>query len=239
MFDNLFTSSRLFTLILSVITGLGCLYCISALIEQSREPASLFTALNATPVVHQLGKIGEQENRATYVLVNNSKQRIRIASIERTCSCTELSVSAKELEPGATANVVVNWNTHGMRGRSDANFNVYYSIAENPRLHVLSLGVEGEVIPDVSYIPDDISFALGSAPLNREITFVPKSGDPQLVVLNTICDSPAFTAEVAGPNSIRVYFEPKNLRGSQRQFTIQTVFDEARFVTIPVRINKL
>lgn len=176
----------------------------------------------------------------SYIVENSSEEQVSIASVEKHCSCTDVSISTKGLKPGARTNVDVTWNTHGMVGPSRMSFNIYYSVGSSPGLRVLSPEIVADVIPDVSFIPAEVSFTCGAAAIESQycvVEFVPKSGDTQLLVQNIICNCPAVTVVERGSNLIRIQFEPSKLLGSQRNFTMRVVFDKSRLVAVPIRVT--
>lgn len=118
----------------------------------------------AEPVFDNGVTVRGEEIRHVFTLRNVGDSAVTILETKAGCSCTAAVVSNPVVEPGATAEVEVIFNTRGRSGAQSKSVKVHTNSATTP---VVILTVSGEVKPAVEFAESNLR--LGRVLRNTEV----------------------------------------------------------------------
>ena len=159
-----------------------------------------------------LGELRQGEPVATAFQVrNDSRTAIQIDGVTSTCGCTIPTITTKELAPGESATVDVQFNTKGVRGISTQY--VVTRFAEGPKSPILELPfqIDASVIPDYRVKPLNLQPFSRKSP-TQEMAISPHAGE-SCKITGTKVDRAWFKAthreaQPGGGQTVRVEFLP-------------------------------
>jgi len=150
-----------------------------------------------------------EEIRHVFKLKNVGDSAVTILETKASCSCTAAVVSNPVVEPGATADVEVVFNTRGRSGAQSKSVKVHTNSATTP---VVILTVSGEVKPAVEFAESNLRLGrvLRNTRVEREIGIVGLRSEG--VTLTGLKLSPendprlSASIDAADPSKIQVVF---------------------------------
>ena len=149
--------NRVGLLVVAVFSFLGSLLC-----TYLARPAAAADLWAQRPVFDH-GELSQgQEVQTAFTLTNRFSQALEIQRVVKSCSCSQAVLSLTHVEPGEQVAVTTSWKTGKARGRTGANLYVVFQLADGTTGHKL-LRIQGEVVPDVRYQPDELLFEGGKA----------------------------------------------------------------------------
>lgn len=160
----------------------------------------------ANPVLDRGALSQGQEVHATFELVNNYQQPLEIMDVIKECRCSEAVLTTKKLDPGDRTELKVVWNTGAMRGRSGVNLSVVYKLPHAAVRHA-GLRVEGDVLPDIVYTPEKVTFA-GNKAETQTVRLAP-GRMKEFTIQKVHCNHAAFKAQLRSRDVVEISFDPK------------------------------
>ncbi len=94
-----------------------------------------------------VGDVKQCDIPGNITLTNHSDTTIELVHIVKTCRCSEVNASAKEVLPGQSVHLEIDWDTRGMRGRGRSDFVVFYRPKGESEAERLDLSIFGNVVP--------------------------------------------------------------------------------------------
>lgn len=76
----------------------------------------------------------------SYVVVNNGDDVLKILNVHTSCGCTAAEPDKRELKPGETANIMIEFNTNGREGKQVKQINVASNDTSKPLLTLMLTG---------------------------------------------------------------------------------------------------
>jgi len=113
------------------------------------------------------------ESSVDYTVCNRASAPIWLLDVAMSCTCSGAEFSKRELAPGESATLTLNFDTEGRRGSLVIRGVLAYIIKGEEKSHALRLGVEAEIDPDYAVEPERLAFGDGRPPVQR-ITISPR-----------------------------------------------------------------
>ena len=149
--------------VLSVPLGLGCVIGSLWLMQAPLASASM-NHLVAEPRERNLGVLRQAEMvQTSFRLRNSSKEAIELVAVQTSCGCAAAIVGEKQLQPGATSDLTVQFATGTARGRRTAVVQLVYRGLKTGHQRLLILPVTATVEPDYDFQPAQVQFARGES----------------------------------------------------------------------------
>ena len=157
-----------------------------------------------------------------FTFENKGDEILKILNLETSCGCTAAVLSEKEIAPGGTGKIQVNFNSRGYRGRVH---HVVYVSTNDPTTRKIILKIHGHVQLDILIQPTNVyaGFKNRTEEHSRDIT-ITNQGKKPIKILEITFQQPEITIESTGEQTI----EP----GAKLQVPIKMHFPEKgnRFV---------
>lgn len=173
-------------------------------------------------LVHDFGKIKEQDGRVTYKFkfVNTGGSPLLIDTVRATCGCTAPSWTRKPIAPGETGYVAATYNP---AGRPNA-FSKYLYVSSNSVTNSTKLTIKGEVLAKPRTIEDDYRYSMGSLRLKaNHLAFGnianTKEKEYKLDVVNNSDETITLGFDRV-PNHMEIAFEPAVLKPKEKGLVV-------------------
>lgn len=199
--------------------------------------------LRAEPAELALGNIGEGTHQGVFSIVNQSSENLRLLHAEKSCSCTQVLLPAKDLKPNERTEVRCAWDTRGNRGQTATIALVAYRLAtdEAEIVRKLRLTMSGIVTPDIAIAPDAVRFD-GTNAAAVTIAATSNTGDP-FEIVRADCTHPAISVTVAtNAQEVSIIFDPSKWtrkNASQLEARIHTSSRNNSVIRIPVLVGEI
>ncbi|MEX2121710.1 MAG: DUF1573 domain-containing protein [Pirellulales bacterium] len=201
------------------------------------QPPSV-PGLHAVNAVYAAGPVMQGQARAQFELINSSNAPIRIVHVVKSCQCADVRFSRKELAAGEGVAVECDWNTSGLRGQSNSEFVVFYTLGPDSALKQLRLRMEADVIPFFNYEPRRLEFAETTAEFEG-VRLKSSTPDSPVKIVGANCSHPAFRVLTCASHTVEVAFLPEHWTDDVRltpELTILTDCPTERTVRIPLTV---
>jgi len=76
-----------------------------------------------------------------FVLSNSGGDLLTISNVKASCGCTAAAPEKKELAPGESTNLTVNFNSSGRRGKQNKTIRIFSNDPQNPEMVLTITGV--------------------------------------------------------------------------------------------------
>jgi len=218
---------------------LGALILVLPDIVRSSIPET-HQLLEIDPPVVNLGKVTEGVLPVEAKLVNRSSDVLIFTQVRPTCNCTVVSWDGKELKPGETIPLKLEWDIRYRSGVVRDEVVIEYTRKSAPdTLHVTTFSLEAEVLPEFMITPEELLFEEGKA-ATVAIRLTPLAAKT-LAIRKAVVMHPAFTTEMDNSTRIvRVTFDPVRwIRERGRlEVTISTDNKNRPLVRLPIRVRR-
>ena len=163
--------------------------------------------LLVTPAVHDFGTVGQGETlTAEFTVTNNYRQPVRIVELTTHCSCVQPMSAKRELAPGESTTLQVGYRTHGKRGQSSQTLGILHQVGTG--FTVQNYGVQAEVLPDLTLVPERLTFGDGQ-PAERTLTLAVRAPSSGARIATAHCSAEAVTPTVAADGrSVTLKYDP-------------------------------
>ncbi len=124
------------------------------------------TGFKFSKLVHDFGKIKEENGKATYKFkfTNKGKKPIVIKNVTSTCGCTSPEWTRTPVLPGKTGFVSAEYNPLNRPGSFDKQIKIFSNVSSTP----IVLSIKGVVIQKTKQIEDIYRYQLGSIRLKAK-----------------------------------------------------------------------
>lgn len=103
------------------------------------------TKITFVETSHAFGKVIEGEiARYEFKFTNDGTKPLKLSSVNPSCGCTSPKWPREEIAPGATASIIVEYNSQGRPG----SFTKYITVNSNGSEQPISLTISGEVVSE-------------------------------------------------------------------------------------------
>jgi hypothetical protein len=225
----------------SAIFGLVCLgaAAIAVYTATGDRELPIQPGVFADEPVLDFGELAQGDVRdAQFRLVNRHPEPIEVLGVATGCSCMESALSDRQIPPGGRFTLDIKWSVGIRRGRLADAVHVYYRTASGGR-HMADLRLAANVIPDIHYAPDVLSFD-ADRPGTAVVRFTPGRRDPFALASASVSQA-AFRAELdAARAEVTVTFDPEGWIdiGSDPWLTVETDSERQRRIDIPLRVAR-
>ncbi len=164
----------------------------------------------ATPS-HEFGKVKSGEVvKYTYVFTNTGGATLVVSNVQTSCGCTTAGEWSRQVEPGRTGNIPIEFNTSGYGSQVTKNITVSCNDTNRP---MVVLEITGTVWKPVDAIPQFAVLNVTSeSPSNATTVRIVNNEDTPLTLGPPEVNNPAFAAELT-----------TNQPGKEYQLVIRTV----------------
>jgi hypothetical protein len=116
--------------------------------------------------VKDFGKVLQGEMlKHVFSFANKGSATLEILSVESSCGCQAVSLSAKQTQAGQSGRIEVSVDTAGLAGAVDKSVNI---LTNDPRRPAVSLSIRADVQPEISLSSPSIYFE--NVPKGQEVT---------------------------------------------------------------------
>lgn len=180
--------------------------------EKGSSPAtsSVVPALATVPAVHVAGSgpriafdtpiydFGEVKSgevvKHTYVFTNVGGAMLQVSNVHASCGCTTAGEWTKQVEPGKTGSIPIQFNSGGFGGTVGKSITVTCNDTNQPNV---ILQIKGKVWKPVDVIPQFAVLNLtASAPSNATTVRIVNNEQAPLVLSMPECANQAFAVEL-------------------------------------------
>jgi len=225
----------------SIVSGLSALLLICGFLFPPNVPSPTNDILICLPDPINFGEIGEGLHESRFILKNVSSQPIVLHSIERSCRCSNINVSAKKLLPSEEANCNFSINTAGLRGPVGVSFVVFSSTEGDVGLRKTKVDVVALVNPTVRSSIDQIEFQDGMASaVTIDFTAEASSDIERLNVSSAAVDGGGFDVRVCDSDTVEVTFDPQRNMATRPRYRLSVQFSspEGYVLSLPIEMKK-
>jgi hypothetical protein len=179
----------LILLLVAVVTFAGSF----AIVRLARGPGSDGGLTVEGPAAYDFGVLDEGVQIVhEFKLRNTGKSEVIIQDVSASCSCTEATISSRNIAPNASAVVTVAYRGRSIATRDAADVAIVSSDAIHPLIH---LTLTGWIRLAVFWTPPGITFSGATgAKLEKDVVF--RSDHSHLKILNPICSSDRIMASL-------------------------------------------
>lgn len=192
---------------------------------------------------HNFGDIKEEAGLASYSFKfkNTGSQPLIINKVTASCGCTTPKWTKEPIGPGRDGYIQVAYNPKNRPNKFNKSVTVYSNA--NPK--VVSLRIEGNVIPKPRTIEDDYPFLIGDVRFKtNHLAFVKVYKDEKktisIQVVNTSNQNQAITFSQV-PSHLKLVANPISLKPNQKGVIIGTydakTIDDWGFIVDRVQVN--
>lgn len=193
--------------------------------------------------IQDVGAVRQRSvTKARFQLTNRSNALVTITSLSPSCDCTSFDINKRDLRPGETSIISLEYQSGTSRGIVEAMTRIDYRTANNPRERSVSLIVRGQIDPDFEVDPESIEFT-ASSPLVQHVILRPRH-IARLDVLAANPNKPFLTADIAdrdddGSVDVEITFHPDLFyKGAGPAWVSITTDCEAQpTLRVPVRVH--
>jgi hypothetical protein len=148
-----------------------------------------------------LGATGHHD----FVVRNEGDAPLKLAKGESTCKCTVFNIESKEIPPGGSTKVHLEWKPVGIAKVFEQSANVWTNDPATPKLE---LTVEGSVVTLLTRVPEG-AWIVGTLQEGQSTTV---SG----VIASPLVDSFEIVGVETGTDNVQVTYEPLDAEGLKR-----------------------
>lgn len=146
--------------VVTALLGLVCLGAAGAAVYSAavgHEPA-VQPGLYPDEQYLDFGELAQGDVQSgQFRLTNRHPEPIEVVDVLTGCSCNEATPSSRQVPPGDRFTIDIKWSVGPRRGRLADVVQVVYQTASGGR-HMAELGVKANVIPDIHYSPNVLTF---------------------------------------------------------------------------------
>lgn len=195
----------------------------------------------ATPV-HDFGRVRSGEPvKYTYTFTNTGDALLVLNNVQPQCGCTAAGDWTRQVEPGKTGSIPIQFNTMGYNGSVLKQVTVTCNVTNQP---MLFLQLKGTVFKPFDVIPPLAIMNLGpDADVASVVMTVTNNTDDPLILTSAECNNKMFSAHlttnVPGKGySLTVSNVPPMAAGSvQGQITLKTTWTNSPIIPVTVVAN--
>lgn len=195
----------------------------------------------ATPV-YDFGRVRAGEPaRHTYVFTNTGDALLIIKNVQPQCGCTTAGSWTKEVEPGQTGSIPIQFNTAGYNGPVFKQITVNCNVTNQPAIF---LQIKGTIYKPIEMIPPmTILNVPPDADMVSGVVAVTNNTDEPLVLSAPESNNRMFAAELKTNVPGKAYqltistVPPLSMGTSQGQITLRTGWTNPPTVNVPVMAN--
>lgn len=150
------------------------------------------------------GNVGQgQDLAANFTLRNDSAEALTIKTVSKSCTCTNLTLSSRHVDPAQSTTIGVTWKTKASRGSQSLQLYVVYAFPDGTTFQ-LPLHISGFVVPDVEYKG---LTQLSTKSTHSRVSFTSTTLG-KVEIANPRCTHRAFTAKLARDGEVLIEFQP-------------------------------
>jgi hypothetical protein len=148
----------------------------------------------ATPV-HDFGKIkGGEVVKYTYVFTNIGDRLLEVTSVRPSCGCTTAGEWSRQVEPGKTGGIPIQYNSGNFRGQVAKSITVTCNDANQPRV---VLHLKATIWKPIDVTPQLAALNVTSeSPSNATTVRIVSNEEAPLTLSTPESSNPAFAAEL-------------------------------------------
>ena len=221
------------------IVIVGVLFLLASLLMVSLIFIGSDKGLAVSPSPVDFGTIAEGKHEGSFTLRNETRGKIKIEDIKKSCTCGDLVIDDYELDRGEETNFSFTWDLAGRSGDVTDTFLIDYRSLSNNRTNVAVVTLVSDVIPDFKVEPETLSINVGgSKTATLKITPV---NVKDVKILGAYCTLPQFTVEETNDNEVTVAFsgDPQDVGGSRTEplLIVNTSSKNRPQVKVPLRVR--
>ncbi len=188
-----------------------------------------------------LGDIVQGCSRGSFELRNLLDVPVRIIQVNKSCRCTEITVSDNDVPPKGSAKLDFEWDTTGGRGVRGSGFTVLYTVAGRDGVFQTSLSVKGNILPFFDVEPKSPEFDKEVSE-TKTVRLLQRRGDVPVQIKNVFTSSPSLKVEKISAQEVSVTFLPEKFEDDPHgtpYFTIETDCETEKTHTIFPQIRSV
>lgn len=173
-----------------LVIGIGCVLgsAVCGYLVWSAQPPG-FVCNNP---VHDFGNLNQgQVVQAEFTLINQYDRPVEIKGVKKSCGCSDISCSAKSVQPGEQVTLRAKWTIGTLRGSSSVRIWILYTLEDGTGDHV-ELRMEGKIIPDIEFAPDYLDFVVDQD--DAHVVALSPGRLQEVQIRRVYCTHRAFTA---------------------------------------------
>lgn len=194
--------------------------------------------------LQDIGLIRQQSTKQLqFELLNSGDDLVQILNVGTGCACTTASLSRKDLSPGESAILTLNYNSYDSRGAISTSSIVAYQRSNEQAPRELRLRVEGKIDPEYEASPEHLEFETGVAAA-RPVVLSCRHCD-ELTIEKAACDKRFISARVLPKSSIReqaveIVFDSTTFYSDAGPATVAIHTDNAvqPVIAIPIEVRQ-
>lgn len=218
--------------------------------RQAAAPAAVAVAPTNVPgpriqfakTLYDFGRVKSGEPvKYTYVFTNTGDAMLILSSVQPQCGCTTAGEWTKQVEPGKTGIIPIQFNTAGQSPQVFKQITVTCNVANQPMLY---LQLKGSVFKPFDVIPP---YAVLNVPPDAEtgsvnVTITNNTEEP-LILLSAECNNRIFSVQLVTNQPGRAYqltisAAPPPTRGSaQGQIILKTAWTNTPIIAVTAVVN--
>lgn len=226
--------------LLAAALGIACLAGAVAAVTFAAAEKPVPPGVYAERAVLEFGELQQGDKvSGEFRLTNRFPAPITVLDVLTGCSCTEATPSAKDVPPGGSFTVALNWAIGARRDQLLDSVNVHYQTADGAR-HMAELGLSAHVTPEVHFSPTVLEFA-ADRPGTAVAKFTPGKR-PAFAIKSASVDQRAFKTSIdAAKQEVTVTFDPAagwTGIGADPFLHVQTDGEREPYISIPLRVDR-
>jgi hypothetical protein len=162
-----------------------------------------------SPEVFDFGQVKRDKLSGEFRLTNESGEPIQILHVLTSCTCENIEVPRKRLEPGQAVPCKFTWDARRGQGESRISFQVVYKTLHEQKVRYARCVCRADVVAPFTFEPREFRFSPAAKEVQTAIVKFRASDKVDFAVTDARCLHRAFSTRCdPAKNEVIVSFDP-------------------------------